>query len=159
MLESSVLHQGRGGRGTGDGDAVGISWKAPTKSHPSPSLVVTCAHQVVVYQVSAVIAGLILSVPARYGWIRQDDEENITKTNGNHGNPGACSLVSANTLQSRVKSRSLTSRQSDTIALLPPVHIFHTRSFAFCPSLCVLDRSRLMLSTRECHVVPLTTAQ
>lgn len=49
MLESTVLHHGRGG---GDGDVVGISWKMTTKSQSSsPSLVVTCAHQVVVYKV------------------------------------------------------------------------------------------------------------
>lgn len=48
-----MLHQRRSGsRGGGDGDVVGISWKAPTRSHPSPSLVVTCPHQVVVYKVS-----------------------------------------------------------------------------------------------------------
>lgn len=52
MLEGAVLHQSRTGP-RGDGDVVGISWKAPTRSHPSPSLVVTCAHQVVVYKVSA----------------------------------------------------------------------------------------------------------
>ena len=51
MLEGTVLHKGRTGA-RGDGDVVGISWKAPTRSHPSPSLVVTCAHQVVVYKVS-----------------------------------------------------------------------------------------------------------
>lgn len=52
MLEGTVLHKGRAGA-RGDGDVVGISWKAPTRSHPSPSLVVTCAHQVVVYKVRA----------------------------------------------------------------------------------------------------------
>ena len=52
MLESTLLHQSQSGpRGGGDGDVVGISWKAPTRSHPSPSLVVTCPHQVVVYKV------------------------------------------------------------------------------------------------------------
>lgn len=51
MLESIVLHQsGTGVRG-GDGNVVGISWKTLTRSHPSPSLVVTCTHQVVVYKV------------------------------------------------------------------------------------------------------------
>eukprot|EP00903_Cladosiphon_okamuranus_P009379 g8943.t1 len=49
MLGGTVLHKGRSGA-RGDGDAVGISWKTPTRSHPSPSLVVTCAHQVVVYK-------------------------------------------------------------------------------------------------------------
>ncbi|CAM9728561.1 unnamed protein product [Laminaria digitata] len=50
MLESIVLHQsGTGVRG-GDGNIVGISWTALTRSHPSPSLVVTCTHQVVVYK-------------------------------------------------------------------------------------------------------------
>lgn len=55
MLEGTVLHKSRSGA-RGDGDVVGISWKAPTRSHPSPSLVVTCAHQVVVYKVSAMRA-------------------------------------------------------------------------------------------------------
>lgn len=54
MLESIVLHQsGTGVRG-GDGNVVGISWKALTRAHPSPSIVVTCTHQVVVYKVGAI---------------------------------------------------------------------------------------------------------
>ncbi|CAM9402795.1 unnamed protein product [Ectocarpus sp. 8 AP-2014] len=50
MLESTVLHQSRTGPRGQPNDVVGINWKAPTRSHPSPSLVVTCAHQVVVYK-------------------------------------------------------------------------------------------------------------
>lgn len=39
---------------------MGISWKALTRSNPSPSLVVTCTHQVVVYKVGS--SGIELNV-------------------------------------------------------------------------------------------------
>lgn len=32
-------------------DVVGISWKPVSSGHPNASLVVTCAHQVIVYKV------------------------------------------------------------------------------------------------------------
>lgn len=64
MLDSTVLHQSHHGA-RGESDVVGISWKAATKSHPSPSLVVTCAHQVVVYKVSARRFGLLVAEELR----------------------------------------------------------------------------------------------
>lgn len=59
-----MLHQSRTGPRGQPNDVVGINWKAPTRSHPSPSLVVTCAHQVVVYKVSPSLVCASLSVVA-----------------------------------------------------------------------------------------------
>lgn len=58
MLPCSVLHENRD-RG-GQGDVVGISWKPRSAGHPSAVLVVTCAHQVVVYKVRVLFYCLFL---------------------------------------------------------------------------------------------------
>lgn len=54
MLQGSVLHNNHGGASVkgGHGDVVGISWKPLMRTNEDPCLVVTCAHQVVVYKVS-----------------------------------------------------------------------------------------------------------
>lgn len=65
MLPCSVLHENRG-RG-GQEDIVGISWKPRSVGHPSAVLVVTCAHQVVVYKVRVLLPCSLLG---RCGWER-----------------------------------------------------------------------------------------